>query len=137
MGDPDFRRFDDFDGIQRYDPSTKLTAIPTQTEAREMLHADRQEHTETLLNAAKNKNSSKINLLTKIYGTQIGLAIASALISAGLLYWVNPPITQYKRKDTITSEKQDYRKVLVVCSLVLILVFVGPELLSFLRLFEK
>lgn len=137
MADPDFRKFDDLDGIHRFDPSTRLKEIPTEGEAREMLHAERQENTENLLKAAKNRTNGNINILTKIYGTQIGLAIGSALLGAGLLYWINPPITQCKRKDSLSSEKQDYRKVLIVCTLVLISVFVGPELLSFLRLFEK
>jgi hypothetical protein len=135
MGDSNFRKFN-IDDIQRFDPSTRAQEIPTQNDAREMLHVQRQQNADDLMKAAKAKKKSKLNFLTKIYGTQIGVAFFSSLAAAGLLYWVNPPLTQFRRKDNICSQKQNWKYVLLACSLVLIGVFVGPEILSFLRILE-
>lgn len=55
----------------------------------------------------------------------------SAGVVAALLYLFNPPITQLKRTDDLTSEKQAWWKVLAACFFVLLLVLLLPE---FIRL---
>jgi fatty acid desaturase len=87
--------------------------------------------------AASTTPPPKSPIWRKVLLSQLGLAGISAAAAAALLYLVNPPITQFKRVDPATSEKQDWRKVLLVCFIVLILVFIMPEVLTLAHIFTK
>lgn len=62
------------------------------------------------------------------------LAIAAAGLVAILCYAVNPPITQKKRKDGYTSEKQDWKKVLLFTFFVFLIVLLLPEFIRLVTL---
>jgi hypothetical protein len=64
----------------------------------------------------------------KLYGTQLGLALAGGLIIAIVCISINPPITQYYHEDPFTMTNQDWRKVLLLVAIVVILIFLIPEI---------
>jgi hypothetical protein len=121
--------------IRRFDPSMKPGAVPTFTSIRHDLTIQREEnnraYTETFKPDAKKKP------FYMIYGTQIGLSAAGIILGAGILYYFNPPITQVKRTDEYTQERQDWRKVVFALSLVGIAIFVMPDVMMAMRIFGK
>lgn len=89
----------------------------------------------TMMKEAADCRPDSKRFLYQIYATQIGLAVIASAIAAAFLYFVNPPLTQYISPDEFTSEKQDWRKVLIACTIVLVFVFVLPEIFKILKFF--
>lgn len=118
------------------DPATQFTQKPPMAEDRMRFHQDRNVQVAAAA-AASQKPISKTPVWQKVLLSQLGLAGLSTAATATLLYVVNPPITQFKRQDPSTSEKQDWRKVLFVCFLVLVAVFIMPEVLTLAHIFTK
>jgi hypothetical protein len=134
-GDAEFRKIDNYEAISRYDPSMNLGNVATGGDARDLLRVEREQDAQKLLKAAKTKrDKNNTGVLAKIYGTQIGLALGTGLVSVGVCYWLNPPITQHKRSDELTCEKQDWRKVMLLFSIISVSVFFGPEVINLVKM---
>jgi len=85
-----------------------------------------------IVNDKKEKDLS--SLWKSTYMIQLLASVVAAVVAAISLYLINPPLTQKKRTDPYTSEKQDWRKVLFVVFLVFIFAFLIPIIV---RLFMK
>ena len=64
----------------------------------------------------------------KLYATQTGLALVGGVLVAIFCYLINPPLTQYYHEDPFTMTTQDWRKVLLFVAIVVVLIFLIPEI---------
>ena len=64
----------------------------------------------------------------KLYGTQLGLALVAGLLVGISCFMINPPITQCYHDDPLVMTNQDWKKVLLLVAIVVILVFIIPEI---------
>ena len=69
-----------------------------------------------------------------ILATQAILSIIPVIFSIFFILLFNPPITQKKRKDELSVEKQDWIKVLIFISLAFLLALITPEVIRILIL---
>lgn len=112
-----------------YDSSSKKRKLSSR-KVREERRRRRKEKEKLKLRKKKQSES----VWKSIYVVQLVSAIVVVLATAIALYLINPPLTQKKRKDPYTNEKQDWKKVLFVLFIVFVLVFLLPVLV---RLFLK
>lgn len=120
------------DHVPLLDPSTPFRQVPTSTDLRSQLHLQRNDAAAEL---AVMHRPPQDTLLRRLYTSQIGLAVLSFFGTAVLLYLVNPPVTQVRRRDNRTAEKQDWRWVFLLSLLVAVLVYIMPDLLAFLHIY--
>lgn len=130
-----FKNIPNPQAVKPIDPDLLVDLPPTNFELAQQAREYRENRAQALAAAAYEPPKKK-HFFAKIYGTQLGIASISALITALILYIINPPLTQRKRTDDLTREKQDWRWVLITCFIVFILVFVMPEIFKILHLFE-
>src|SRR4051812_43356954 len=99
------------DMIAMLDPVTDFGGLPTITNLRktQQTMADHQAQKNALQMSCKKLEQKKWYHTLAI---QSVIALLSGGFVALLLYAFNPPITQKKSGDSLTSEKQDWRKVL-------------------------
>lgn len=110
------------------DPTTNFQNIPTLVDLKEkqQIFQDQSEQKKIFESQAKNREK-------KWYAPWLGqgaLALASVAIVATSLYLINPPLTQKKRKDELTSETQSVVWVIVICAFVFVLVMFLPTLIK-------
>lgn len=129
-----FKNIPNPEAVRPMDPALLVDLPPTNFELAQQAREYRENIAQAL--AAAYESPKKEHFLAKIYGTQLGIASVSAILTALILYIVNPPLTQRKRVDDLTRERQDWRWVLITCFIVFILVFVMPEIFKLLHLFE-
>ena len=91
---------------------------------RTKLHRRREADNRELKKVNDAKEKSKKHPLAIIYGTQLGVSLGAGVLTASLLYVVNPPLSQKARTDPYTSEKQDWKKVLLITIIVMAIRFV-------------
>jgi hypothetical protein len=77
------------------------------------------------------------NALVLLSRSQIGLATMTTLFTIGLLYLINPPITQKKRTDDVAVRNQDWRRVLIVAAVVFVLTYGLPEIVYIITYFQN
>lgn len=111
------------------DPATNFKNLPSLTDLKnsEKIFEEQNEQKKLLEQHQHEKQKDK-----KWYHFWLGqgiLALVAAGITAVLLYVFNPPITQQKRRDELTSEKQNWVKVLAMCFFVFLLVLLLPEVI--------
>lgn len=119
--------------LQIQDPSSRYDPIP----GLERIVKDKILYEEKKKKKQDEKKKNFFDFFTKLYGTQIGLALLTSGISLGILYIVNPPLSQQKRRDRFSSEKQSWQIVLIICVIIFLIVLVGPEIVSFFRYIFK
>lgn len=114
------------------DPITNFQSIPGLVDLKEktQVFENQKEQKKILENQCKKQEVKK---WYHFWITQGMLALVVAGITAILLYIFNPPMTQRKRKDEYTSEKQSFVKVLGICFLIFILVLVLPEIIRLIN----
>lgn len=69
--------------------------------------------------------------------SKLGIAVMASLVIGIALYVINPPITQRKSDDPGVSEKQDFGKVLIFVTIVLLAVYLLPDVFSRLQKTKK
>jgi hypothetical protein len=69
-----------------------------------------------------------------ILATQAIIALIPSGITVLLLYIFNPPMTQLKRTDDMTSEKQDWKKVLALTVFVFLITLLLPEVIRLIAM---
>ncbi len=112
------------------DPVTNFQNIPglVDLKRKEEVYTDQQQQKQILEKECKKQGEKK---WYHAWLTQSILAIVGSGFTAVMLYIFNPPISQQKRRDEFTSEKQSVVKVLAMCFFVFLLILLLPE---FIRL---
>jgi len=115
-----------FKNEELLDPTINFNTIPSIPSLKKLneVYQDQKEQKNIL-----QKNFKKKEKWYSKWLTQGILAIISSIIIALLLFIINPPITQKFNKDENISEKQDWKKVLIMCVIVFLLVLLLPEII--------
>lgn len=115
-----------FKNEELLDPTLNFNAIPTIPSLKKLneVYQDQKEQKNIL-----QKNCNKKEKWYYVWLTQGILAIISSIIIALILFITNPPISQKKNKDKSISEKQNWKKVLIICIIVFLLVLLLPEII--------
>jgi hypothetical protein len=117
------------------DPATNFNELPSLTDLKqsEKIFEEQNEQKKILEQHHQIREQQKEKRWYHFWLGQGILALAAAGITAILLYVFNPPITQQKRRDELTSEKQNWVKVLAMCFFVFLLVLLLPEVIRLVK----
>ena len=116
------------------DPVTNFRNIPglVDLKQKDQIFEDQKEQKKILEKQCKKQEDKKWYQGWLAQGI---LAIVSSGLTVILLYVFNPPMTQQKRRDDYTSEKQSVLKVIAVCFFVFLLVLLLPECIRLVNSF--
>lgn len=115
------------------DPATNFDSIPGLADLKEThkVFEDQREKKKILESQCQKKLTNK---WWSVWLTQGVLAIVVTVAVVFLLYLISPPMTQEKGTDNLVSQKQSWKKVLVVAVFVFLLVLLLPE---FIRVINR